>query len=383
MASPCQSPPTPSRVEQRPLGGGAAGVPAERAVGADHPVARHHDRQRVGARTPYPTARTARGLPAAAATCGVALGVPVADLRQVPQHARRGSRDDSRRSSGTSNARRRPGEVLVELARHRRRAGRARRAPAGSPGRPASPARRRGPRRRRPPAPGPARWRRAAGCRPGCRGCGRRRRAGRRPARRRPAGRGAGRGRSSDAGREEVVHEVSPSVGVEQGPAERGDAVRGRPPGGGLGAADDRGDLAVGQPGDVVVGDGLPLLVGQRGQRLPQLVVGRLRSAGAGRSGSSPTGTARRAPARRTSIALRCAMVTSQASTFASPAGPGRPCSADRNVSDHASSASAGPTHGPADAQHGARRAPSRSARRVSSRPADAARATFREVPLA
>src|SRR5215472_6395798 len=62
------------------------------------------------------------------------------------------------------------------------------------------------------------------------------------------------------------------------------------------------------------------------------------------RSGTSATGTARRLAARVMSIALRCAIVTSHASTFASPGRSGYALSAARNVSDHASSASASPS---------------------------------------
>ena len=61
-------------------------------------------------------------------------------------------------------------------------------------------------------------------------------------------------------------------------------------------------------------------------------------------SGTSATGIARRPAARVTSMALRWAIVTSQASTFASPGRSGYAFIAATNVSDHASSASAGPS---------------------------------------
>ena len=61
-------------------------------------------------------------------------------------------------------------------------------------------------------------------------------------------------------------------------------------------------------------------------------------------SGSSPVGRARRAVPRSWSIALRWAIVTSQPRTLLSGRSRGYARSADRNVSDQASSASAGPS---------------------------------------
>ena len=54
--------------------------------------------------------------------------------------------------------------------------------------------------------------------------------------------------------------------------AQGGDAVGGGAAGGVGAAAEDGGDLGVGQAGQVVVGDRLPLLGGQRGERGPQVV---------------------------------------------------------------------------------------------------------------
>ena len=98
-----------------------------------------------------------------------------------------------------------------------------------------------------------------------------------------------------------------------------GDAIGGGPAGRVGAAADNGGDIGVGQPGQVVIGDGLLLLRRQGAEGASQVAV-ELETVGRGAapgSGTSATGSARRAAARVTSMALRCAMVTSHASTFA------------------------------------------------------------------
>ncbi len=100
---------------------------------------------------------------------------------------------------------------------------------------------------------------------------------------------------------------------------ESGDAVGGGPACGVGAAAEDGGDFGVGQPGQVVIGDGLLLLGGQPGQGLREIVV-EIQAGLAGpaiMSGGWATGMACRAAARVRSMALRCAIVISQASTFA------------------------------------------------------------------
>ncbi len=90
-------------------------------------------------------------------------------------------------------------------------------------------------------------------------------------------------------------------IGAPQG----GDAVGGRAAGGGRAAVEKRGDLGVGQPGQVVIGDRLTLLGGQGGDRFGEFEVVSSAWFGDGRSGVSGTGMARRAEARMMSIALR------------------------------------------------------------------------------
>jgi hypothetical protein len=93
------------------------------------------------------------------------------------------------------------------------------------------------------------------------------------------------------------------------GTPEGGDAIGGGPSRGVGAAADDGGDVGVGQPGEVVVGDGLFLLGGQLGDCLGEFAGGvRLGVAGdrgLAVSGVSATGIARLAAARVTSMALR------------------------------------------------------------------------------
>ena len=135
--------------------------------------------------------------------------------------------------------------------------------------------------------------------------------------------------------------------GAPAGPPEGGDAVGGGPSDGVRGAADDGGDLGVGQACQVVVGDGLFLLGGSRATasvRSPSAGVIAVSFGGCVSSGVCATGTARRAAARMTSMALRWAIVTSHASTFALGGRSGYALIAARNVSDHASSASTGPS---------------------------------------
>src|ERR1700720_1452879 len=57
------------------------------------------------------------------------------------------------------------------------------------------------------------------------------------------------------------------------GTPQRCDAVGGRAAGGGGTAVEQRGDLGVGQPRQVVIGDRLALFGGQRGNRFGQLEV--------------------------------------------------------------------------------------------------------------
>ena len=127
----------------------------------------------------------------------------------------------------------------------------------------------------------------------------------------------------------------------EQGP-QAGDAVGRGAPGSGRGPAELGGDVGVGHPREVVQHDGRALLVGQRGDRRPQVA----RRPGSGSvvpaSGTSAAGTARRERARSPSSALRWAIVTSQPRSLLSGRSRGYARSAARNVSDQASSASAG-----------------------------------------
>ena len=98
------------------------------------------------------------------------------------------------------------------------------------------------------------------------------------------------------------------------------DAVGGGPAGGGGGAAEALGDLGVRQAGDVVQGDGLALLVRQGPPAGPEPAVGAVvgRMAGWAVRAARRIGRGRRASARSASIALRWAIVTSQACTLAS-----------------------------------------------------------------
>ena len=105
---------------------------------------------------------------------------------------------------------------------------------------------------------------------------------------------------------------------------------------------------AYGQVGEVVVDDGRPLLGGQGVERGPQVVVGRGRRrspSAAGCSGTVADGSRRR---RRPGGSGRspCGGRSSPASRArcCPAAGRGRPAARTRNVSDQASSASAGPS---------------------------------------
>ena len=143
----------------------------------------------------------------------------------------------------------------------------------------------------------------------GCRRCGRRRRGCRRRSAA-AASRSCSRRRSSGvpaegpgqvAGQVIRVHRALLSLRRRPvGAPEGGDAVGGGTAGGVGAAAEDGGDLGVGQPGQVVVGDGLPLLGRQAGERLGEVVVrpesGPSAASAATVSGTSATGTARRAP---------------------------------------------------------------------------------------
>ena len=126
--------------------------------------------------------------------------------------------------------------------------------------------------------------------------------------------------------------------------AKAGDAVGGGAAGGIGGPAEDRRDLGVGQAAEVVVRDGLFLFGRQLHERVREVRVELLVRRDRGRVGKRPrVGTARRAATRVTSMALRCAIVTSHASTLASAGRSGYAFIAARNASDHASSASTGP----------------------------------------
>ena len=171
----------------------------------------------------------------------------------------------------------------------------------------------------------------AAATRPGCPSCGRRRPAVRRRRRRRPAIHEAGTAPAGSGRRaaptdrrwsDRVDHDRTPFVpACGQDAAEGLDPVGGRPAGGIRCAADDLGHLPVREPGQVVVGDGLPL-PGRAGRRRPprSAVLPGNSDGGRGlRVGRRP-GSATGLCFLVMSMALRWAMVTSQASMFA-PSG--------------------------------------------------------------
>ena len=290
---------------------------------------------------------------------GVALGRPVRDRPQVGEHLA-AEPVGQLQVDGHLERAAPAGEVLVELAGDVVEAGRAAQDPRADRRRRGRRARRRGPRARTPPAPARPAWPRAAAGRAGCRRCGRRRRAGpSRSARSTSVGvepverRRVGRRRTpASSSARPVVGDQSPLASAA--PAQVGDAVGRAAAGRRLAAVEHRRHLGVGQVGEVVVDHGLALLRRQRVQRGAQRSgVGRRGSGSVvGTSGRSPAGGARRAADRSWSIALRWAIVTSQPRTLLSGRSRGYACSADRNVSDQASSASAGREQRPAHPHH-------------------------------
>ena len=109
--------------------------------------------------------------------------------------------------------------------------------------------------------------------------------------------------------------------------AELGDAVGGAPAGRGFAAVEQRGDVGVGQVGEVAVDDGAALLEGKGVEGGQELLVALDRPVVGGLVVGGPLGqpVGRVGPAGRPrswSMALRWAMVTSQARTLLS----GRSC---------------------------------------------------------